>query len=75
MIGKCFGKHHLLALSPNKTVEGWIGGFVSNICQTLFVAKFIMLKGTFWICAPKTFNYGLFEDYQCDVLDPIYHKQ
>ena len=73
--GKFFGKHHLIGLSPNKTVEGWIGGLVSNVLVTVFVAKCIMMKGTFWICAPNSFNYGLFEDYHCDTLDPIFVKQ
>lgn len=73
--GKWFGKHHLIGLSPNKTIEGWIGGLVSNIINTLIVAKFIMMKGTFWNCAPKSFNYGLFEDYHCEQMDPIFVKQ
>ena len=73
--GKFFGKRHLIGLSPNKTVEGWIGGLISNILVTLFVAKCIMMKGTFWICAPKTFNYKFFEEYHCDELDPIFVKQ
>jgi len=72
--GKWFGKHHLLGLSPNKTIEGWIGGLISNVCVTIFVAKCIMMKGTFWNCSPKTFNYGLYEEYVCDEFDPIFVK-
>lgn len=73
--GKFFGKHHLIGLSPNKTIEGWIGGLIANVIVSIFVCKYIMLKGTFWICAPKHFNYGLFEQFHCDEIDPIYHKQ
>ena len=50
--GKFFGKHHLIGLSPNKTIAGWIGGLLANIVVTVFVVNNIMLKGTFWICAP-----------------------
>ena len=73
--GKFFGKHHLIGLSPNKTIEGWIGGLLANIIATVFVVNNIMLKGTFWICAPQTLNYKLFEDFECAELDRIYHKQ
>ena len=36
--GLSFGKHHLLSLSPNKTIEGFIGGFVGSILVTYLVA-------------------------------------
>lgn len=60
--GKLFGKHHLIALSPNKTVQGFIGGMLTNIAVTIFVTKIIMTK-PFWLCAPNNFNYSFFEDY------------
>ena len=64
-VGKAFGKHHLLRISPNKTIEGFFGAFVSNVAATYIMAVFFM-KGHFWICAPKRFNYGLFESVECD---------
>ena len=72
--GKFFGKHHLIALSPNKTIEGWIGGLFANIVVTVFVLNYIMFKGPFWICAPQSFKYKLFQEFECEELAPIYHK-
>lgn len=37
--GKMFGKHHLIGLSPNKTIEGFLGGFIINAVVTFFVAR------------------------------------
>ena len=72
--GRLFGNHHLIGLSPNKTVEGFIGAFVSNIICTVVVAN-IFLKGDFWQCAPGHLNYGLFEEWTCAEYDPIYHDK
>ncbi len=70
--GRMFGTHHLIGLSPNKTIEGFVGGFVSNIICTVIVANFV-LKGEFWQCAPTHYRYGLFEDWTCKY-DPIYEE-
>lgn len=45
--GKCFGKHHLIGLSPNKTVEGFLGGAIMNVLITYVCAAYY-LQGTFW---------------------------
>ena len=63
--GRLFGKHHLIGLSPNKTIEGFIGGAIGNIICCWFVASY-KLQGDFWQCAPQRFNYGLFEDWKCE---------
>lgn len=38
--GRLFGKHHLIGLSPNKTIEGFIGGSIGNIICCYFVASY-----------------------------------
>lgn len=35
IIGKCFGKHHFTQISPNKTIEGCIGGIFGAILLTV----------------------------------------
>lgn len=72
--GKAFGKHHLIGLSPNKTMQGYIGGAVANFFVTIFVCNKVMNQ-PFWLCPPRHMNYKLFEDYQCEKLDPIYSDQ
>ena len=69
--GKLFGKHHLIGLSPNKTIEGFVGGFFINAVVTYLVAN-SLLRSNFWTCAPGHFNYGLFENWQCVEPLPIY---
>ena len=34
--GITFGKTKLISLSPNKTVEGFVGGLICNVIGTLF---------------------------------------
>ena len=69
--GKLFGRHKLLRLSPNKTVEGFLGGLLSNVLVTYYMAVFVM-DNNFWKCPPKRLNYGFFEEYQCDKIPAIY---
>jgi len=38
-VGKRFGRTKLLAVSPNKTVEGLCGGLVSSLCVTLGMSQ------------------------------------
>ena len=69
--GKLFGKHRLLRLSPNKTLEGFLGGLLSNVLVTYYMAVFVM-DNNFWQCPPKRLNYGFFKEYQCDKIPAIY---
>jgi phosphatidate cytidylyltransferase len=41
IFGKLFGKTQLISLSPNKTLEGFIGGFFSTIIFAIIVHAFI----------------------------------
>ena len=43
LIGKNFGKHKLIErVSPNKTVEGFLGGFIFTFIAGYFVAKYCL---------------------------------
>ena len=41
VFGKLFGKTKLIELSPNKTVEGFVGGGISTILFAIFVSDYI----------------------------------
>lgn len=51
LVGKNFGKHKLLErISPNKTIEGFIGGMVFTFIASYFLAQqFTTLSLTQWI--------------------------
>ena len=38
------------------------------------MAGFIM-KSNFWLCAPGRFDYGLFEDFECENFNPIFKEK
>lgn len=40
--GRIFGKHHLIGLSPNKTIEGFVGGLIANIVITYICAQYYL---------------------------------
>ncbi|ELA42494.1 uncharacterized protein VICG_00593 [Vittaforma corneae ATCC 50505] len=46
LIGKSFGRTPLISLSPNKTVEGLVGGFIFTFI-TGMVLSFLKIKGLF----------------------------
>ncbi|KAM0681191.1 phosphatidate cytidylyltransferase [Glugoides intestinalis] len=46
VIGKSFGKNPLISLSPNKTIEGFFGGFVFTFIIGIFIS-YLKIKGKF----------------------------
>jgi len=40
IFGRLFGKTQLIELSPKKTIEGFIGGFISALIMALMVLYF-----------------------------------
>jgi phosphatidate cytidylyltransferase len=63
-VGKFFGKHKLIQLSPNKTWEGFLGGIVINIIMT-YIWIGMMLDGDsmkFWVCPNTTYDLSPFKD-------------
>jgi phosphatidate cytidylyltransferase len=41
VFGKTFGRTKLIALSPNKTVEGFVGGGLSTIMIAIWISGWI----------------------------------
>ena len=41
LIGKIFGKNQLIKISPNKTIEGFLGGFILSFISTIFILIFL----------------------------------
>ena len=60
--GVAFGRHKLIGLSPNKTLQGFLGALVCNILTTLYVADMVLSGSHFWTCPPRRYTIP-FEDY------------
>ena len=41
LIGKSFGKNQLIKLSPNKTIEGFLGGFIISFISTFMILFYL----------------------------------
>ncbi|EDO06459.1 Cytidylyltransferase family protein [Babesia bovis T2Bo] len=57
--GKMFGKTPLISLSPNKTLEGFIGAFISTTMIVAIMSP-IILRFQPMICSPNTFVFTPF---------------
>lgn len=49
VFGKTFGRTKLIALSPNKTLEGFIGGGISTIFFAIIISGYIQ-NYEFFVC-------------------------
>lgn len=68
-IGTAFGRHKLAPrLSPNKTIEGSAGGFVSAICMMLLYGV-ILKSASCTVNFPVLAAYGLFGSLVCQIGD------
>ena len=74
--GRAFGRHHLIGLSPNKTIEGFVGGTIGNIISCYLISKYL-LNTNFFQCPPGRLDIALFEDWQCEPgsVSDIYQEQ
>jgi phosphatidate cytidylyltransferase len=48
VFGKTFGRTKLIKLSPNKTVEGFVGGGISTIIFAIFVSLIFLININFY---------------------------
>ncbi len=64
-------------MSPNKTLEGFLGGVICNVFTTwIFSGYFLQTNDRdFWICGTQRYDIGLFENYKCDTVNSIFIEQ
>lgn len=49
VFGMLFGRTKLISISPNKTVEGFVGGGLMTILWS-FIASGYLIQFHFWVC-------------------------
>ena len=57
VFGKTMGRTKLIKLSPNKTVEGFVGGGISTIIFAIFVSIYLKFEILTFI-EPNRFQIG-----------------
>lgn len=55
IFGRLFGRTKLIELSPKKTWEGFIGGFISSVFWA-FILSALMIKIPYLICPQYQFT-------------------
>ena len=69
IFGKLFGKTQLISLSPNKTVEGFVGGLFATICFSYIIYSLANLPVLEFLLCPQTKVSVIPFDWQtCDTL-------
>jgi phosphatidate cytidylyltransferase len=66
-VGRAIGRTKLIRISPNKTLEGFLGGGLFNIFTAWYYSGY-MLRGLdreWWICGSFKYDLGLWENYTC----------
>lgn len=72
IFGKTFGRTKLIQLSPNKTVEGFIGGAFSTMLFAIYVSQYVSQFKQI-ICPQKEINLAPFAQVTC--VAPELYKQ
>lgn len=73
VFGKSFGRTKLIKLSPNKTVEGFIGGGLSTIVFAVFMADYLS-KFQQITCPQNEITFAPFQALKCQTPE-IYDKR
>ena len=76
LFGRFFGKHKLIQVSPNKTVEGFLGGAVGNLFAAFFMSGYQLTTKSagFWKCESSLYSFPLFENYECQTYNQVFHE-
>lgn len=66
--GKTFGRTPLIKLSPNKTLEGFLGGGLFTLMSIfLFTSTIFHYRG--FVCINYKINWALFKGVECEATD------
>ena len=68
--GFFFGRTRLIRLSPKKTWEGFIGGFICTVVFAMVVSGLIR-RWPYFICPAKDFSTNAWSQVTCDV-NPVF---
>lgn len=63
--GITFGKTKLIALSPNKTLEGFIGGMIFNVIGTFIWVGTCDAELGYMFCGSNKYDLNIYETFQC----------
>lgn len=68
IIGKLFGRHKLISISPNKTIEGYIGGMLGSMFGGWLIVKLTQEKFmNSFLCIQNEFNIIPFSMPNCEM--------
>ncbi|KAK9763574.1 phosphatidate cytidylyltransferase [Basidiobolus ranarum] len=70
IFGFFFGHTPLIKLSPKKTVEGFIGGWISTLIFA-FMFSIVLIKSNYMCCPAENFSTNVFSDISCN-LNPAF---
>lgn len=73
LCGITFGKTQLIAISPKKTVEGFVGAWVFTSLAALILAN-VLSSYSYMICPVHDLDENIFSHLSCDV-NPIFLPQ
>lgn len=73
LCGITFGRTQLIAISPKKTVEGFVGAWISTIVIGIVLAK-VLTNFNYLICPVKDLHENVFSNILCDK-NPIFIAQ
>ncbi|KAK5201950.1 phosphatidate cytidylyltransferase [Cryomyces antarcticus] len=70
--GMLFGRTQLIKLSPKKTVEGFIGGWIFTIFFGVLLTNLLM-RYKYFICPVNDLGANVFTGLECDI-NPVFIK-
>lgn len=70
LCGITFGKHQLIAISPKKTVEGFLGAWICTIIWGVIFSVFLY-RFDYFICPVEDMGTNLFSNLTC-VPNPVF---
>ncbi|EPY50462.1 phosphatidate cytidylyltransferase [Schizosaccharomyces cryophilus OY26] len=64
LCGKMFGKHPLIEVSPKKTIEGFLGGWLCTVVVGSLIT-FILMRYEYFICPSRDLSTSIFTGLTC----------